>query len=184
MEGEASETLLVRATPPVSVRSEEQRLKPAAEAVSCAYDLRKKLALSQTDFDRDTEKGWREVASRPGCEIAAAELIKIFREHNGSNAKILVWHEGQLRAVSGETRRAIELFQASRREGEDPYGFNIYTDASIAFLRNDYKSLVTLRRKLAAVDWPGGDNPNLRVVDGFVRCFGRSYRDVYYECRR
>lgn len=84
----------------------------------------------------------------------------------------------------GQAPQAIELFIASKKEGPDPYGTNIYTDATIAFLRNDRKGLLKLREELTAVEWPGGDNLNLKVVDRFIRCFGRSYREAYLNCGR
>lgn len=167
-----------------SASAERQSPHPGANTAKCTYNLREKLSLNEATFDQDWAKGWREVAARRGCEHAAAELIETFREENGSESHILLWHEGQMRAMSGEVDLAIELFRATKKKGADPLGLNIYTDATIAFLLNDYKALLDSRRALSAVEWPTGKNLNLMVVDGFIRCFGRSYREAYLGCKR
>lgn len=69
--------------------------------------------------------------------------------------------------------------------------WNPYVDGTIAFLRGDRVALMAARDRLAAAArpadmpadraWP----PNLAVVEGLVRCFGRPYREAYGEaCRR
>ena len=38
------------------------------------------LALDQQSFDQDLEGGWRPIAARPECRLAAADLIREYRE--------------------------------------------------------------------------------------------------------
>jgi hypothetical protein len=83
------------------------------------------------------------------------------------------------------------LFDRSRHV--DPFGWNLYVDASIAFLRGDRAVLQRARDALAVLprpphfqprdmagrpinlSWP----PNLNVVDALIRCFGRAYAKAY-----
>lgn len=161
-------------------------------AVSCAYDRAAMLALDQQAFDQDMDGGWRELAARPGCTLIAADLIRDYREIHQSDPGILYWHEGQLRASEGQAERAIALFEQSRKTG-DTFGWNLYVDASIAFLREDRPALEAARDALARlprpadfaprdsrgrpieINWP----PNLHVVDRFIACFGYGYREAY-----
>lgn len=163
------------------------------------------LALDQQAFDQDFTGGWRTVAARDGCDTATADLIEVWRDHspNKTSDSILHWHAGQMRAHAGETDAAIALFNASRSESR---AWNLYVDASIAFLRGDRPALEAARAELATLT-PSeelqaarrsimADNPeivfpdgfveqpqNLNVVDRFLACFGGSYAGAYSgEC--
>jgi hypothetical protein len=151
------------------------------------------LALSRRAFDQDLQGGWRAVSARDGCIAAAADLIRDYRERHRLNDTILFWHEGQLRASDGQTEAASALFERSRKEPADAFGWNQYVDATIAFLRNDRPALLAARASLAGLPRPSGFEPrdpqgrpislswpmNLDVVDGLIACFGRSYREAY-----
>ena len=144
-------------------------------------------------FDQDLTGGWRPLAER-GCERAAADLIRDYRTANGSTQFTLFWHEGQLRADAGQTAAAAALFERSRRPAaEDLIGWNHYVGGSIAFLRRDRPGLEAARARLAALPKPAGFDPrgpdgkprpnawplNLRVLDGFRRCWGQPYKAAY-----
>jgi hypothetical protein len=175
--------------------------QPAAQVPEpdCKYD-RSILALDFDAFDQDMNGGWRAIANRPGCEQEAAELIKFYRERQQRRIGTLYWHEAQLHAMGGDAQSAIPLMRQSRRAVNDGTGWNEYVDASIAFLKGDKRKLLAARSRLAAVPPPSnrrcvdtkgntvdcGDWPsNLDVVDGFISCFGKSYREAYSEptCR-
>jgi hypothetical protein len=175
-------------------------LAAAPAAAPCTYDRDRLLSLDQKAFDQDLEGGWRALANDPRCWIAAADLLRDYRQLHQSTASILFWHEGQLRANAGQTAAAIALFEQSRAKEPDPFGWNFYVDGTIAFLRHDRAGLQAARDKLAAVPKPAdfhpiGPNgkpmeikwpPNLNVLDGFLTCFDRPY-DVAYgrsECTR
>ena len=171
----------------------------APSADPCAYDRDKVMSLDQKAFDQDLKGGWRVLESNPLCYVAAADLIRNYREAHHSKSTILFWHEGQMRASAGQTVAAISLFEQSRQT-RDPIGWNFYVDGTIAFLRHDRAALQAARDKLAAlpkpadfhpvgpdgkpfkIDWP----PNLNILDGFLTCFNRSYEKAYgtRECAK
>jgi hypothetical protein len=136
--------------------------------------------------------GWRAIAQHEECTTIAADLIRDYREAHGSTSTILYWHEGQLRASAGSTDEAIRLFEKSRKT-DDAYGWNLYADASIAFLKHDLPALLAARAALARLPRPKDFDPrdakgnvvnvtwplNLNVVDGFIRCFNRPYKEAY-----
>jgi hypothetical protein len=165
----------------------------APAAPSCAYDRERIMALDQRAFDQDMEGGWRVLAREPACAVAAADLIRDYREAHHLSASILYWHEGQMRAEAGQYEAAIALFERSRAAEPDPFGWNLYVDASIAFLHADRPALLRARAALAALPRPQNFAPrdpdgrpvniawpmNLNVVDGLIRCFGQSYASAY-----
>ena len=167
----------------------------ATASTRCDYDRTAMLALDQRAFDQDMEGGWRRLARDPACRIAAADLIRAYREAHGPGGGILYWHEGQLRAGAGQTEAAIALFHQSRNP-DDPFGWDHYVDASIAFLRRDRAALLAARDALARLPRPSDFEPrdpqgrpiqlawppNLNVVDALVACFGRPYEEAY-DCR-
>lgn len=159
----------------------------------CAYDRAALMALDQDAFDQDMNGGWRALEDR-GCDAEAADLIRDYRQAKSRpHPSILYWHEGQIRATLGQNDAAIALFNAARKpSAEDTFGWNFYVDGSIAFLRHDRAGLQSARDALAqvpedkewvedavrqgfTVQWP----PNLNILDGFLKCFDRSYRDAY-----
>ena len=167
---------------------------------ACGYDRAGMLALDYERFDQDRAEGWRPLADRPGCELAAAEALAAYRTENAGKIddrqrRSLMWHEGQLRAAAGQTPTAIDLMDLSR-VGE-PYIENVlYAEATIAFLRGDRAALLKARATLAALPKPEGFDiavakakersgltvtwpPNLEVVDRLVACFGRPYAEAY-----
>lgn len=164
----------------------------------CDYDRDRMLALDQKTFDQDSKDGWRTIAARRGCKDSAADLIRMYREKNGSEASILLWHEGQLRAMVCQTESALELLKMTRKadSDEDRFGWNHYVDATVAFLIGDKAALLAARQRLIATPEPENFNPvdsfgkpikviwppNLNVVDGLISCFGKSYNVAYNEC--
>lgn len=170
----------------------------AGSAPSCSYDRAALLALDQPAFDQDLRGGWRALAAK-GCDREAAELIRQWREAHRATDTILFWHEGQLRANAGDYALAIPLFERGRHAPDEDatWGWNLYVDGSIAFLRGDRPALEAARARLAelprpadlpevrdangtpvVIDWP----MNLHVLDALLRCWGQSYRRAY-SCR-
>jgi hypothetical protein len=168
----------------------------AGSAADCTYDRSQLMSLDQHSFDQDMNGGWRAVAKKDGCLVAAADLIRDYREtHSSGFTSILFWHEGQLRAEAGDYPGAIVLFQRSRLPADTSPGWNEYVDATIAFLNKDRPSFDRAREALAtlpkpsgwALDSAGREMPwplNLEVVDGLGRCFTMSYKEAYGSCRQ
>jgi len=171
---------------------------------NCVPDKFQFLRLDIETFEGDKKKGWRSVSDEDGCKLTAAALLNEYRTILlAQQIDSLMWHEAQLRAAGGETKQAIFLFSQTRRS-DGPNDTNVlYRDATIAFLKQDRKSLLLGRAKLAALPvpqkfanaverfkqkypdypapvWP----PNLDVVDGFIACFDKPYKEAYkISCR-
>ncbi|REM04450.1 hypothetical protein DSI28_13020, partial [Mycobacterium tuberculosis] len=50
-----------------------------AFAVDCAVDRAAMLALTPEQFDQDLRGGWRPMAEKAQCQLAAADLIAAYR---------------------------------------------------------------------------------------------------------
>ena len=107
--------------------------------------------------------------------------------------------------VAGQDAQAVALMRQTYKPAPDAGGWNPYVDASIALIEKNKPALVSARAALAAVPAPPEANvkdgffsftlpsgetmkvawpPNLDVVDAFVRCFDKPYRDAYgMACR-
>jgi hypothetical protein len=179
---------------------------------ACAHDRTRVLALDETAFDQDMQGGWRPLAGKPGCELVAADLLRDYRRAHASEAGILYWHEGQLRANAGQYAQAIALLEHARKPAgvPDKAAWNPYVDATIAFLRRDRPALERAHRTLAASPPPpAGDGMpvfkdghveldmadgrkmkvrwplNIDVVEGLLDCYDKPYAEAYGEaCRR
>lgn len=183
------------------------------ELTRCNVDaaaLERYLALDYQAFDQDIpDGGWRGLSNQEGCGRAAAELIKAYILYSEGvppeSIRILRWHAGQVLAGAGDTAEAVAFFKGSYapapEDGEaDPW--NLYVDATLAFLANDRPALQAAHDRLAAlpvseetkaarrtfladnpnITMPDGfvDKPqNLAVVEGFLACFGKPYEEAY-----
>jgi len=172
-----------------------------AFADDCAVDRTEMLALTPDQFDQDLRGGWRPMAEKAQCQLAAADLIAAYRaQPKAAGNNTMIWHEAQLRAEAGQDARAVALMRQTYKPAPDAGGWNPYVDASIALIEKDRPALAAARAALAALPAPPEANvkdgffsfampsgevmqvawpPNLDVVDAFVRCFGQSYRQAY-----
>jgi hypothetical protein len=177
---------------------------------SCRYDRARLLALDENQFDQDMSGGWRALASTPGCALVAADLLHDYREAHHKDSGILFWHEAQVRADVGRYHEAIALMKRAYKPAKaDKAGWNLYVDATIAFLRRDRTAFEHAKIKLAAVQPPtGADIPpvingymeadfadgskrkirwpiNIDVVEGLENCFDKLYVEAYNDtCRQ
>lgn len=177
---------------------------------SCEYDRARLLALDENQFDQDISGGWRALASTPGCALVAADLLHDYREAHHKDSGLLFWHEAQVRADAGQYPEAIALMKRAYKPADaDKAGWNLYVDATIAFLRRDKNALEQARAKLAAVQPPvGAGIPpvingymeadfadgskrkirwpiNIDVVEGLENCFDKPYVEAYNDaCRQ
>lgn len=175
------------------------------DAEDCIEDREALLALDYWAFDQDIAKGVRAIAATPGCELVAADLTRDYhralrerdepvivdhpqgtvRMSENGEMSILYWHEGQIRAFEGQTDQAIGLFRKSLKPEERNYGaWNEYAMGTIAFMENDLAGLKQYRAAMA--EKLESANINLGVLDGFIVCFGKSYKEAYgsAECNR
>lgn len=180
-----------------------------APAKNCEHDRSRLLALDENQFDQDLNGGWRELASRPGCILVAADLLRDYRQAHRQDAGLLTWHEAQLRANAGQYPEAITLMKQAYKPAEkDQSGWNLYVDGTIAFLRKDMDALRKAKAKLAEVKAPVAEGmppvidgyvelefadgakrkirwpPNIDVVEGLENCFDQPYAKAYeLACR-
>jgi hypothetical protein len=172
--------------------------RPVAQpsAASCVPDRAALLALDMAKFDQDLDGGWRVVAKRNGCLNAAADLIRDYHAALSEKSFLLYWHEGQARAINGDYAAAEPLFEMSYNTQNDTIGWNLYVDATLAFIRRDKAALTKAWFALAnlpppanvqldqngnspADSWP----PNLDVVEDLLACFDQQYTEAYQNCR-
>ncbi|WP_444844397.1 hypothetical protein [Duganella caerulea] len=175
----------------------------------CAYDRARLLALDENQFDQDMSGGWRQLSSIPGCARVAADVLHDYREAHHIESSLLFWHEAQVRAQDGQYPEAIALMKrAYKTPEEDKAGWNLYVDATVAFLSRDRAALGQVKSKLAAVPPPlGADIPpvvngymeldfadgskkklrwpiNIEVVEGLENCFDKPYAEAYGDACR
>lgn len=170
------------------------------EPNGCTIDTAQVLALPEADFDQG-EKGWR-ILARPGCFLAAVDVIASYRTAHPGHGHMLYFHEAQMRAAGNDYEGAAPLFDMSRswtNEWNVDTGWNHYVAASAAFVRRDLAALKAHRERLAHLPppplqpqvaeaarrdpVPEGWPFNLDVVDALVRCFDRPYADAMTSCR-
>jgi len=166
-----------------------------AAVTPCWADSRRLLLLDEAEFDQSKSRGWRELAER-NCKREAAALIARWRILHPGHSRMMFWHEGQLRADLGNYPQAISLFERARTPPNhgDAFGWNLYVDGTVAFLRSDEPSLLLAREQLAALPRPanlpesstvmGSRIPtpwplNLNVLDGLISCWGKRYVEAY-----
>ena len=176
----------------------------------CSVDRDAVMALDEAGFDQALpDGGWRRLDT-PGCHLAAAELIAAWRASHPQASPTVAWHQGQMLAQGGRNADAIPLLAHSRKPVEqDVAGWNHYLDATLAFLRADRGAFDRAREALATQSYPDMPGmpplvdgymevptqqgqppmrvrwpPNLDVVDGLMRCFGKPYAEAYgRSCR-
>lgn len=141
----------------------------------------------------------------PGCEAVAADLIRDWRDRHQRTDTILFWHEGQIRADL-DPEAAVALFRQSLKPDEPGNrAWNLYAQATIAFITKDSPALQRAHEELlqiappdhievidghydvefidgskARLRWP----PDIDVVEGLVHCFGASYEEAYGKACR
>lgn len=158
------------------------------------------LALPLLAFDQDPHRGWQPLAEVPSCWLDTAELIAEYRRQpRAAGDRPLIWHEAQLRALSGQRDPASALMRQTYKPAQaDIGGWNAYVDATIAFLDDDLPALRQARERLAALPPPPGHvlqqghvtldaeqvpwPPRLDVVDALVRCMYQPYELAYFSC--
>ncbi len=167
-----------------------------ASAADCAFDRGKLLGQDLQTFDQSAD-GIHGLESRyPGCNAALADLVADYRKAHpevlkNGNSYLLYWHEGQYRASAGQYPQAAELFEQARLPaGPDFAMWNLYVDATVAFVRRDRPALLKAHATLAGLPpesyAPDPKPMNLDVVAGMVRRFGSSYTEAYSSpaCRK
>jgi len=176
-----------------------------AWADECHFDNRAELlAMSPEAFDHGPGEGWDALGWRAGCQLELADLFAAYRRQaKASGHPQLAWHEAQLRAYEGQRDPASALMRLTYKPaGADPEGWNLYVDATIAFLDDDLPALRRARARLAALPLPPGTTlregmvemrnaqglqhvawpPRLKAVDDLIRCMYQPYALASESC--
>ena len=160
-------------------------------------EIEKNIGLEFHDFDQNPELGWRPYYSHRCYESAGILIERYMAEHPGlaSEHPILPFHAGQMFALSGHYKKAISLMEKAHADSSsDLVDWNAFVNANIAFLQRDLEILKEMRGRInmqppmpespGIPSWAVGKKMNLDVVDGFLRCFEKSYEDAYSKsCR-
>ncbi len=141
-------------------------------------------------FDQDEENGWRALDNN-GKYLEAAKLIEKYLAANLEEVKkfkkypnmdkLMFFHAGQLYATEGTEyyQEAIKQFKkAYRGDRED---WNIYINATIAFLNADQNELRKQLKQLNILEESGiQTNASVvqRLLDG-LQAGNPSYKDAY-----
>jgi hypothetical protein len=137
------------------------------------------LGLDYRAFDQTPGRGWRELAAGDKCSSEAADLIRDYRTTRKLPHPMLYWHEGQLRALSGDVTAAVPLMERAKA-GDGIDGWSEYVDATVAFLKKDRAAYDKARSALSALPRA----PYRGVVERLGRCFDRPYVRAYRACEQ
>ena len=157
-----------------------------SHATNCEEELQKHLrsdlSLSYQEFDQTMGGGMRALSAL-GCHAETADLIEAYIEHNNASERSLRWHIAQQRAMAGEYDEAIDYARSVLSDSENfeknPFRWNDYVLATIAFLEADKESLIRHRENVAkGKEQHQGNAINLRFLDLLVENFGASYADA------
>jgi hypothetical protein len=99
-------------------------------AMACDYDRARLLALDETQFDQ-YESGWRALASKPGCDLAAADLLRDYRQAHldppiGEGIPAVVNGYMEVDYADGQKRKMrwppnIDIVECLARRFDKPY---------------------------------------------------------------
>lgn len=183
-----------------------------SEFIKCGVDedeFYRLIGLSYRDFDQDFDGGWRAIDYKDGCKIAAQNMLKSYLTYHAykhqSERSMLMWHTGQVLAGDNKYDEAVKYFRQTYKSGDHSTEWNLYVDATLAFLRKDKSALISARDTLALqpvsdemkasrreflkqnpnVFWPEGfvDEPqNLSVVNKLIKCYNEPYSVAYGKC--
>ena len=123
-------------------------------AGECQFDNRAELLAMPPDaFNQGPGEGWDALVERAGCQLELADLFAAYRRQaKASGHPELAWHESQLRAYEGQRDPASALMRLTYKPADaDPEGWNLYVDATIAFLDDDLPTLRRARARLAEI---------------------------------
>ena len=144
-----------------------------------------KLTYNVFDQGLDSPLSWRCIANR-GDFKEAQELINKYITVNEAGLKQfeirnLSFHSGQLAAIDGRYKDAIEKFYRAIDDNNESASFlswNEYVSGTIYFLQGNIKKLEQEIEKMETNNIEN-DAPNLQILKNFLRCPNDSYKDVY-----
>jgi len=152
-------------------------------AINCKVEYKKHLLtdleLTYEEFDQTMGSGMR-VLANAGCHKETADLIEAYMQKNKVTKNSMRRHIAQLRAMDNDYPKAIinakKTLLASEDFSKRSLRWNDYVLATIAFLEGNKEILIAHRNEVAkGKDDHLGNKLNLKLLDGLVRNFGKSY---------
>lgn len=147
-------------------------------AASYQTHLRTDMDLSVDAFDQTEGQGFRALA-RSGCYREAGDLIEAWMKRREVVPSHVHWHLAQMRAHHDDRPAAITAARRSLRPVEapdEPFKWNDYALATIAFLERDRAAFDRHRNALAAAaSLHAGNALNLKLIDLLGRHFELDY---------
>jgi len=136
--------------------------------------------------------GWRQLALEGRFKEAAELIDRYLKRHKNldvSQFANLHFHAGQLYAFADRNDVALERFQKAKYDPipeVDPVQmkaffeeWNIYVEATIAFIKKDRIKLLECRTQMANIPNISREMSNLSVVDSLIRNFGKPYFEAF-----
>lgn len=157
---------------------------------SCVQN--KYLNQDYKSFDQTQKLGWRQVAQGGRFKQAAKLIDRYLKRHKNLDVSQIVnlhFHAGQLHAFADRNDIALERFKKAKYDPipeVDPVQmkaffeeWNIYVDATIAFIKKDRMKLLENRTRMANIPNISREMSNLDVVDSLIRNFDKRYFEAY-----
>ena len=140
------------------------------------------MGLSFDEFDQNMEGGWRLYANRMDFD-SATQLIKLYLDKHpdlkSNEREVMSFHCGQMLALMDKNLDAIPYMEASKKKNEDVMQWNIYVDATIAFLKKDKEAFSLKIKELEEKSiMPEDQNRNLMLLKRLEESFDKTYADA------
>ena len=143
------------------------------------------MNLSFDEFDQNMEGGWRYYSNKEDFKTAT-NLIKLYLEKHpeieSTKRGVISFHCGQMLALLDKNEEAIPYMEASKMKENDVMNWDVYVDATIAFLRKDRAAFDKKKSELKKKSvFPEDQNRNLIFLNKLEAHFNKTYQDAMKE---
>jgi hypothetical protein len=151
----------------------------------------KYLDQDYKSFDQAQKSGWRQLAQEGRLKEAAKLIDRYLKRNTSLDVSQIVnlhFHAGQLYAFAERNDIALERFKQAKYnpipdvEPAQMKAFfeewNVYIDATIAFIKKDKMKLLERRARMANIPNISREMSNLDVVDSLIRNFDKPYSEA------
>lgn len=140
------------------------------------------MKLSFDEFDQDMEGGWRYYSNKEDFETATV-LIKLYLKKHPeievSKRGVMSFHCGQMLALLDKNEEAIPYMEASKKKEKDVMNWDVYVDATVAFLKKDREAFDKKKSELKEKSvFPPDQNRNLIFLNKLETNFDKTYLEA------
>ncbi|MCA0131704.1 hypothetical protein [Winogradskyella alexanderae] len=137
------------------------------------------MELSFYEFDQNMDGGWRYYSNKEDFE-SATTLIKLYLEKHqdieSAKRGIISFHCGQMLALLDKNEEAIPYMEASKMKENDVMNWDVYVDATIAFLKKERETFDKKKAELKEKSrLPQDQNRNLIFLNKLEAHFDKTY---------